>query len=72
MILAEASWEVRKALRRLCDNPDRSSKFLGQGCSSGDEEEGIERGWMVRAYNRTFKCMLLFLKCDFWLSVLQQ
>lgn len=25
------------------------SKFLGQGCSSGDEEEGMERrGWMVR------------------------
>ena len=38
------------------------SKFLGQGCSGGDGEEGMDS----KRHNRRLKCMLLFLKCGFF------
>lgn len=38
------------------------SKFLDQGCSSGDGKKGMDG----KRHNKTFKCMLLFLKCDFF------
>lgn len=38
------------------------SKFLDQGYSSGNGKEGMNG----KRHNKTFKCMLLFLKCDFF------